>query len=512
MKKILVFVMAMAMLCGCSQNKTVTTFMLTRDNETYALYNTEGKQITENDYTYYKEVNVGYIIADTNEQLGVIDDSGNSIIEPGTYSEIESINSMFYGYNDMSEEATVDSEDTDSEDIDSEETTDEIEDRTGYLTDNLDILNSEGEVLYSASEDIQIMQSDLPVILENDTYTVLYKDGETLYSGTDRVSYVRQSSDGQYVLISFGDFIKFYYTDDIEETANFDLIIEDSGQYSIVATNDLGVILNDKDNESVIYVDMTNETYYQFNQKIESAYFDSKSNAILLAENTTYIYSVSHDLIELTSYYYSSSIYLQRSSSVYGPHTIYSGDTTITDVLVDMQLNPVVSELNSMIYPVYVKDQGYTYYDFEGNQAIDTYYLSAEAFDENGCAIVQRNDNSYVLIDSDGNQLTKSTYYSIKYIGSSYYAVYNDSGIFGVVNSNGEEVFAQEYTELPENCIVEVNNTIYLLLIKNGRTYVYDSGSDMEEVFSHEGNVILNPKGYFVVDNTYYTIDGEEIE
>ncbi len=507
MKKLLVIVMAMAMLCGCSQNKTVTTFMLTRDNETYALYNTEGKQITENDYSYYKEVNAGYLVTDKDNQMSVIDESGNTIIELGTYDTIESINSMFYGYNDISEEATVDSEDTDSEEV-----TDDVEDRTGYLTDNLDVLNSEGEVLYSASEDVQIMQSDLPIIFEDDKYTVIYKDGDTIYSGTDRVSYVRQNSNGKYVYISFGDFAKFYYTDTDEETMSFDLTIEDSGQYSIITANDNGVILNDKDNEKVIYIDILNQVYYMLEQKIESAYFDSKNNAIFLSEDATYIYSVGHELIKLTTYYYSSNIYLNRSSSVYGPHTIYNNDATIDDVLVDMQLNPEVNELNIMIYPVYVKDQGYTYYDFDGNQVIGTYYLSAEAFDDSGCAIVQLEDNSYTLIDSEGNQLTKSTYYSIKYIGSSYYAVYNENGIFGVVNSSGEEVFAQEYTELPENCIVESNNIIYLLLIKNGRTYVYDSNSDMEEIFSHEGNVVLNPKGYFVVDNTYYTIEGEEIE
>ncbi|MCD7893955.1 MAG: hypothetical protein LUG60_09670 [Erysipelotrichaceae bacterium] len=507
MKKILVLVMMMAMLCGCSQNKIVTTFMLTRDNETYALYNTEGKQITENDYTYYKEVNAGYLVTDKDEQMGVIDELGETIVEFGNYATLESINSMFYGYNDMSEEATVD-----SEDVDNEETADEVEDRTGYLVDNLDIINSDGEVLYSASEDIQIMQSDLPVILENDTYSVIYKDGETLFSGTDKVNYVRQSNDGKYVFISFDDFAKFYYTDDVEETASFDLTIQETGEYSIIATNDTGVILNDKDNGKILYIDITNQTYYTLEQKIESAYFDSKNNVILLTKTKTYIYSVGHDLIELTTYYYSSNIYLKRNSSVYGPHTIYNSDTTISDALVDMQLNPVVSELNSMVYPVYVKDQGYTYYDFDGNQVIETYYLSAEAFDENGCAIVQKEDSSYILIDSEGNQLTKSTYYSIKYIGSSYYAVYNENGIFGVVNSSGEEVFGQEYTELPENSIVESNNTIYLLLIKNGKTYVYDSNSNMDEIFSHEGNVILNPKGYFVVNNTYYTIEGEEIE
>ncbi|MCD8027820.1 MAG: hypothetical protein LUF02_03975 [Erysipelotrichaceae bacterium] len=502
MKKILVFVMMMAMLCGCSQNKTVTTFMLTRDNETYALYNTEGKQITENDYTYYKEVNAGYLINDKDEQVGVIDESGDTIIELGIYDTIESINSMFYGYNDVSQETTVDSE----------ETTDEVEDRSGYLSDNLDVLNSDGDVLYSASDDVQIMQSDLPVILEDDTYTVLYKDGDTIYSGTDKISYVKQNSNGTYVLIGFEDYVKFYYTDTSEEVSSFDLTIEDSGEYNIIATNETGVILYDKNNEKVIYIDIANQVYYIIEQKIESAYFDSKNNAIFLTENDTYIYSIGHELIKLTTYYYSSSIYLERSGSVYGPHTIYNSDTTIDDALVDMQLNPEVNELNSVIYPVYAKDQGYTYYDFDGNQVIDTYYLSAEAFDENGCAIVQLQDNSYTLINSDGKQLTKSTYFSIKYIGSSYYAVYNENGFFGVVNSSGEEIFAQEYTELPENCIVESNNTIYLLLIKNGRTYVYDSASDMKEIFSHEGNVILNPKGYFVVDNTYYTIEGEEIE
>ena len=38
MKKLLVLVLAMMLLVGCSQQKKDTTFMVTRDNTLYALY------------------------------------------------------------------------------------------------------------------------------------------------------------------------------------------------------------------------------------------------------------------------------------------------------------------------------------------------------------------------------------------------------------------------------------------------------------------------------------------
>ena len=56
MKKLLVLVLAMMLLVGCSQQKKDTTFMVTRDNTLYALYNQNGERLTEYSYKTFEEV------------------------------------------------------------------------------------------------------------------------------------------------------------------------------------------------------------------------------------------------------------------------------------------------------------------------------------------------------------------------------------------------------------------------------------------------------------------------
>ena len=120
-------------------------------------------------------------------------------------------------------------------------------------------------------------------------------------------------------------------------------------------------------------------------------------------------------------------------------------------------------------------------------------------------------ESGYSLIDETGQIITNQYYSSIKYIGNSYYAVYNDSGKFGIIDASGSEIFPCEYTYLPEEAITLYNDNSYLILGKNGRCYVYDIKDDIEEIFSVEGEVVLDKKGNFIVGNDYYTFDGDKI-
>lgn len=138
--------------------------------------------------------------------------------------------------------------------------------------------------------------------------------------------------------------------------------------------------------------------------------------------------------------------------------------------------------------------------------------MEAEPFNSDKCAVVKINDKGYSLINDKGEVLTKSYYYQIKYIGSSYYAVYNESGTFGIIDSTGEKILPVEYIDLPEKPIVSYDDHNYLILGKNGRSYVYDIDDEMKEIFSKEGQVTLNSKGYFEVGHDYYRIDGEVIK
>ena len=69
-------------------------------------------------------------------------------------------------------------------------------------------------------------------------------------------------------------------------------------------------------------------------------------------------------------------------------------------------------------------------------------------------------------------KVTKDVYNQIKYIGSSYYAVYNENGTFGILDKDAGEIFPMEYTSLPTEAIVNYDSHDYLILGKNGRSFV----------------------------------------
>ena len=116
------------------------------------------------------------------------------------------------------------------------------------------------------------------------------------------------------------------------------------------------------------------------------------------------------------------------------------------------------------------------------------------------------------MINQDGTDLLKKTYSHIEYIGSAYYAIYNKDNRYGVVDLDGNVVFASEYTDLPQTSIFTFESRDYALLGKNGRSYLYDLDDENKEIFSVEGHLTFNEKGYFVDGNKYYTIDGKIME
>ena len=97
MKKLLVGLLAIVLLTGCSHKNKDTTFMLTRDDQFYALYNQKGKQLTNYNYKTFQEVKgVGYLVTDRDDKKSVISFEGEPIIEAGVYETLEAVDQMFY--------------------------------------------------------------------------------------------------------------------------------------------------------------------------------------------------------------------------------------------------------------------------------------------------------------------------------------------------------------------------------------------------------------------------------
>lgn len=495
MKKLFVGLMALLLLSGCSQNQKVNYFMLTNDQKLSALYNSEGEQITDYQYQSFEKVgNRGYIITNAKKQVGFIDLDGDEIIPIGEYETLKSVDDMFYATKKVEKK----------KDDQKEKST-----QNTFVKENLYVLNEDGEVLYQADKSTAIMQSGLPVILKDKEYIVLYRNGEELYKGKEAVTYVNQYSSAKSIVIGFKDYNHFYYCTQNEEQ-NFDMKIE-KGSYEFLIQNDQGCILNDEKLKSMIYIDFEKQKASQNHIAIKEAYFDDKGNIILTHDDKTYIYPTGGVPVLINSYYVNAKTYLVREEDVYGPHMIYKNGLSKGN-LENCQLYPEVMLLYFEIFPVYIQDKGYAYYSFDNKQVIDQIYLEAQPFDASDTAIVKIDNKGYSLIDEEGQILTKNTYYRMEYIGSSYYVVYNENGMYGIIDTTGEEIFPIEYTSLPETPIIEYNDENYMMLNKNGRSYIYDVNNDMEELFSIEGDLTFHQEGYFSDGYHYYTMDGESIE
>ena len=488
MRKLLLLLVVALLMSGCSSKKGTSHFMVTQDQQSYALYNQDGDKLTDYEYQSYEEIkNIGYIVSNDQKEMGLISASGKDIIEMGKYGYLKSTGQMFYAGKKAYDE-----------------------NKLTYMNSDLYVLDDKGEVLCQADKKTSIKPDVLPILKQGNEYIVLYQDGKELYKGKEEILYIDTVNNDKYICLGFKDHMTFYYKDG-EETNDYTIDIKTNNQYEFIASHDNGAILNDKKHQNAYYMDNQTKKNYELKLSIENAYYNDEGYPILETKDKTYIYPVSKNPIELNSYYTSNMTYIKRSQDIYGPHIIYSGEDEIGR-LENCQLYPNVEYITSGIFPIFVRDKGYQYYNFEGKQVIDQTYQAAEPFDIMDIAIVKTDDKGYRLIDQKGNIVTKDAYERIKYIGSSYYAVYNKVGMFGIIDIEGKEIFPVEYTSLPEKAIIQNDEEHYLLIGKNGRSYVYDIDQNMKEVCSGEGDIEYNSKGYFLIGNTYYTLDGKKIK
>ena len=81
MKKLFLLILAVLMISGCSSKRVNNTFMITRDNTLYALYNQNGDKLTTYQYKTFEEVkDAGYIVTNDKDQVGFISLEGDEII------------------------------------------------------------------------------------------------------------------------------------------------------------------------------------------------------------------------------------------------------------------------------------------------------------------------------------------------------------------------------------------------------------------------------------------------
>lgn len=488
MKKIFCLLLSLLVLSGCANGNDISTFMIMKNTDMYSLYDTDGELQTELTFMSYEEnFKRGYLVTNKENQQAYIDYDGDIIVDYGEYDRLQFSDKMVIGTKVVEEK----------------------KDNQTIRTNIYYIIDDEGKVLYSTENNNEIYINNLPIIVKDGIYEVLYLNGETLYADEYKVDYAIYDDNYSVYVVGTDSFTDvFYYVDNEKKCINVEL----SGNFVISDVIDEGALLYDKSLKTVIYVDLINSVSYIYkNINASQLYFSASKNIVI--ENGTNISLLSANLdkpLNINSYYKNTETYVKRSKEVYGPHSIYQ-DGKLQCNLTDCQFFPAPVEIAGSYFPVYVKDGGYQFYGFDGKQPFSTTYYDAGAFDINGRAIVKDGATLCYLINESGLAVTKN-YYDIKYISSSYYAAYNKDGNFGIIDKDGNVILAMGYTTLPENCIFYYDGKEYIMVEKYGRTYVYNASDEYKEVFSVEGDTVFNEKGYYIVNNdSYYTFDGELI-
>ena len=493
MKKILMAILMIVMLTGCSNKNDELTLMAPL-KEFYCLYNIEGKIMNETLFKSYTEYDFGYVVTNTEDQVSLINPWGEEIIPFGEYKSLNVINELIYATKNV-------------------EATKPIGDN-GFVYENLYILNTKGDVVYAASNETGIKISGLPIIYTDNTYSVLRKDGQAVEKSEKLVLHAEHYNNGNQVVICYDTESSFYdYSLDGEKPLY--IKIQGAGIYNIKAVGpsvENGVVLYDNTQKNLVYINRQNAQQTTININLTNAYYDEFKNIILKDNDLVYLYHPGSQPILVNTYYLNTNNYLNRNAEVYGPHSIYKdGKEPVS--LEKCQLYPAPKAIATSVFPVYVKDQGYKFYNFENKNVIATLYEDAEPFDINNRAIVKtKKGEGYSLIDNSGKVITSSKYSRIVYLGSIYYAIYNEAGTFGIIDKDGNSIVPVEFTDLPSQSMITHLGKNYLMLSKYGRSYVYSIGEEKNVIFSYEGDIKFNKKGYFIVDNIhYFNFDGEKI-
>ncbi len=424
MKKLLLMVLLLVMLVGCRSNKKdITSFFVEDTRGNYALYNLNGKQLTSFEITNYEITRGTTYLVYASGEVGLMDSQGHLLIPYGLFQNLKSFGDLLVTTNEAGRKK---------------------------------VMNKNGEILYDEDRGDKLFEDDFLYVY--DTQNVLYRVfddlGEEVYTSEKRISSVKCDQSRHYVYIGLGEEHAVFL--DLDTKVEADLSI--SGDYIFESSHrDSGFILNNAEDEThKVYIDKKGKVQFNTISLFSTISFDEAGNIIgvSLENGRTYLLqgqdlengSILPPLIqEFNAFYMDFDSYtFKNEENVYGPHYFYK-DGTRTGEEVNAQISPEAGYSYGDIFPVYMRNDGFYYYNYEAKRVFETVYEEANPFDANGLAVVKI-EGVYQLMDKQQNIVTKEGYSKITLLkdqngmSSQYYIVENDQHRYGIIDQKGESL------------------------------------------------------------------------
>lgn len=469
MKKILVILMMLFMVSGCTKSQDQEILFVKNDKK-YALC-VDGKIKTDYIYTDFEPVNNEGFVVHEGKKDSYITREGNIKIAYKKGVSLQVINDIIIA-----------------------------QDGDDYI-----IYDSTGKKLYESGKKEKIKLYDLPVVQQDKQYTVLDGKGQTIVNTKSQVYYVG-FYDETLATICYKDSLRIFDLSIDPQISEKGLKVDLAGQYKILATNKKGYLLYDKNKTNLVFVNNKGEIQFKTDKAVDCAEM-TEDTIIAQKDDETYLLSLDGSVdVQATSYYKSSNKYLIKNESyIYGPHQFVNNGKT--EDVNGIQLNPEIIKVQGNLFPVYVQSKGYQYYDFTGKAKIKTYFKYCGDFTNDEVAVVSKDGEKYYMIDKNGKKLSKN-YVKVEAIGHGYYAGYETNTKFVVLNSQGEQYIDDYFMGTCD--VFTFDDQIYGLFNKSGTTHIYNM-SENEEVFTLEGEYQLYQERYLASSNykKYYDMSGD---
>ena len=460
-----------------------TSFFIEDKNKKYALFNEDGKQLTDFIFSYASEFMNGTAIVEKNDAYGIINENGKMTVDFGKYTAFGALAGMY-------------------EVIDEEENH-FIIDGTGKKIQELDYnIRVAGYI----GNSIYILEEDYDAKINK----ILNSRGQTIISFPMEESVM----DAPKINSDAEDFISYYYDQKnhiINVKAKKELIsFESDKEYCInkVVNNGKVMLLNDCDADEYenTYSKMIKDgKLFDLSSKCEKVYYKN-NNFICELQDKEYLLDANLNIGIDTSdkLYVDNDTYVENAENYNGVNFYKNGKliknikcrVLTEDGYAANELYVLTSDSSdSCNMKAFLKD----YYKTNGERAFDKFFESAKPFDTNGLAVVSDDQKNDYLIDIKAKKVSQdySGIYSYSGKNPDYYTVTkNDKR--GIIDKKGNTILECQYDNIRIPDIDE--REVAVLTTLDFKYITYDLKSK---------SVITTTEGYPILREHYFTVGKE---
>lgn len=477
--------------------KATTSFFLQNADSKYALFNEDGKQLTEFVYTYAGSFVNGTTKVKVDDQEGIINTSGKMIVPLGKYKYITQEGGLY----------SV-SEDTE-------------ESYNKYLIDG------NGKKLYDL-DDVDVdsfIGVDTFLILDfdkEDKYTVINYKGKELVSfpkvDDDEVKDPSTNEEDEHISIFYNNKNWIFNVNTGKQLASFDSELH----YCVNSVSDDENIITL--NSCVSWFQSQDKTYYKFikdgklydktnecdkvtlnsgnlfcHKEYDEYLLDSNLNVGIKTYGKAYSNTKDSYVMESATEDYTVEFYQKgKIAKSVSCRDLKETGYTKSDIYI----------LNTHFNKACGTESGtYEYYKANGEKLVEKSFSSAESFDSNDLAKVSEDKKNYYMIDKTGKQVGK-TYSNISLYAGFYIITNND--LKGVMNKEGKEIIPASYSRVDISTHKE--RAFASLKTAENKYIVYDLNKN-KELFSVDTTPAMNYEHYITTTSNgktqYYTFGGK---